>query len=333
MTTRGLTLGKYAPLHRGHQHVIETALKVVDELIVLIYDCPETTDVPLPVRAGWIKYLYPDVRVILGWNGPLETGPDPRIAKIQQNYVKSVITEPITHFFSSEFYGDHMSKALRAIDYRVDEKRKKFPISATDIRKDPFKYRDFVSDIVYHDLIKKIVFLGAESTGKTTITMALADRLKTQYTPEYGREYWMEHQVNGKLTLEQLVEIARGHLIREEFLLYAKGCNRYLFVDSNALTTAMFSKFYHRKVHPELQQLATRAETRYDHVFLCGTDIPYVEDGTRSGASHRLKFQQQIIDDLKKRRIEYTVLKGNLEMRIAKVLDTIEHRVYGEATL
>ncbi len=44
----GLTLGKYAPLHQGHQLVIETALAEMDRLIVIIYDCPEITPIALP---------------------------------------------------------------------------------------------------------------------------------------------------------------------------------------------------------------------------------------------------------------------------------------------
>ena len=51
--THGLTLGKFAPLHKGHQLVIETALAEVDELTVVIYDSPEVTPVPLSVRANW----------------------------------------------------------------------------------------------------------------------------------------------------------------------------------------------------------------------------------------------------------------------------------------
>jgi cytidyltransferase-like protein len=47
----GLTLGKYAPLHKGHQYIIETALSEMDEVIVMAYDSPDVTDVPLQVRS------------------------------------------------------------------------------------------------------------------------------------------------------------------------------------------------------------------------------------------------------------------------------------------
>ena len=69
MKSCGLTLGKYAPFHRGHQHVIETALAEVDHLVVLIYDS-DVTDIPLSVRSRWIRTLYPQVTVIECWDGP-----------------------------------------------------------------------------------------------------------------------------------------------------------------------------------------------------------------------------------------------------------------------
>ncbi|MFC1896208.1 adenylyltransferase/cytidyltransferase family protein [Thermodesulfobacteriota bacterium] len=62
--TRGLTLGKFAPLHKGHQFLIDTALSETDEVFVIVYDCPETTPVPLNVRSRWIGNLYPEVHVI-----------------------------------------------------------------------------------------------------------------------------------------------------------------------------------------------------------------------------------------------------------------------------
>ncbi|HJU53196.1 MAG TPA: hypothetical protein VJ715_01445 [Pyrinomonadaceae bacterium] len=49
--------------------LIETALAELDEVVVIIYDCPLTTLLPLNVRANWIRKLYPRVRVIEAWDG------------------------------------------------------------------------------------------------------------------------------------------------------------------------------------------------------------------------------------------------------------------------
>lgn len=319
--TRGLVLGKFAPLHKGHQYLIETALGEMDEVLVLIYNCPETTDIPLRKRADWIRQLYPRAKVIEAWDGPTETGYTERIKKLNEDYVLQKIKAPITHFYSSELYGEHMSRALKCVNWVVDMERQKYPISGMLIRQNPAAYKEFLDPIVYHNLVKKVVFLGAESTGKTTLTKKLAEMFGTQWMPEHGREYWEKHSVGGKLTLEQLVDLAKEHLEREEELL--PKANNYLFVDTNAITTEMFSRYYHGEAHPELKRLARAAEKRYDYCFVCATDIPYEEDGTRNGETHRKTFQEEILADLDKRGINYVLLGGNIQERIAKVMEVM----------
>ena len=74
----GLVLGKFAPLHKGHQLLIETALEENDHVIVLIYHAPDATSVPLPVRSQWIRDLYPTVQLIEAWDGPAGRSRGPR---------------------------------------------------------------------------------------------------------------------------------------------------------------------------------------------------------------------------------------------------------------
>jgi phosphopantetheine adenylyltransferase len=124
----GLTLGKYAPLHRGHQLVIDTALAEMKHVIVVIYDCPEVTSVPLPVRAAWIRRLYPPVEVIEVWDGPLQVGDTPEIMRMHEEYILGLLAgRRVTYFYSSEFYGAHMSAALGAVDGRSMQNASRCP--------------------------------------------------------------------------------------------------------------------------------------------------------------------------------------------------------------
>lgn len=295
MTRRvGMTLGKFAPLHRGHQHVIETALAEMDEVIVVIYDAPETTSIPLPVRAGWIRSLYPTVEVIEAWGGPTEVGDTPEIKRMHEEYLLALLRDrAITHFYSSEFYGDHVSRAFGAVNRLVDPDRTVVPVSGTAVRQSPYQHRQFVDPVVYRDLVTNVVFLGAPSTGKSTLTERMAAEYNTVWMPEYGREYWETHQVNRRLTPHQLLEIAEGHLEREDKLL--------------------------------LEALARQAETRYDLVFLCGDDIPYDDTWDRSGDVQRKIFQRQIMADLIRRKVPFILLTGTLEERVAKVKNVLSH--------
>ncbi|MFC1851652.1 AAA family ATPase [candidate division CSSED10-310 bacterium] len=315
---RGLTVGKFAPLHKGHQFLIETALAEMDEVIVIIYDCAQTTAVPLTVRSQWLKNIYPQVRVIEAWQGPTEVGHSPEIKKKHEDYIiNSLGLKNITHFYCSEFYGEHMSLALGAENRLVDRERSVVPVSGTAIRADPAQFRQYLHPVVYRDLITNVVFLGAPSTGKTTITSELAREYNTVCMLEYGREYWEKHHSQRRLSPEQLVKVAEGHLAREEQLLYQ--ANRYLFTDTNALTTYMFALYYHGSAHQRLSELALQSASRYDLVFVCDTDIPYDDTWDRSGNVNRQTFQKQIISDLLIRKIPFFMLRGPLKKRIELV--------------
>ncbi|RAW00360.1 AAA family ATPase [Pseudochryseolinea flava] len=314
----GLTLGKFAPLHRGHQYMIETALQEMDEVLVIIYEAKEITTVPLHSRAQWIKSLYPSVKVIEAPDGPTEVGYTERIKKMHETYILALLNGTnISHFYSSEPYGEHMSAALKAVNRIVDTARVNIPISATAIRNNTFANKSFLDPLVYRSLITNVVFLGAPSTGKSTIAEACAKHFQTSFMPEYGREYWELYNVDRRLSATQLVDLAHGHIEREnEKLLKA---DRYLFTDTNAITTFMFSNYYHRYALPELADLAKVAEKRYHCVFLCDVDIPYDDTWDRSGDVNRKQFQEEIITDLEKRNIPFKLLSGSVEERIRKV--------------
>ncbi len=162
-----------------------------------------------------------------------------------------------------------------------------------------------------------VVLLGAPSTGKTTLAERLAAKHDTVWMPEYGREYWETHQVDRRLTLEQLVEIAEGHLEREDRLL--ERATRFLFTDTNALTTRLFSLYYHGAVHPRLDELARLAERRYDVVLVCDIDIPYDDTWDRSGDVQRQDFQAQVVADLNARGLSFQMIRGDLETRVRQV--------------
>ena len=313
----GLTLGKFAPFHKGHQLLIETAVNEVDELIVLIYDDP-VINIALAARAAWIREIYPKIVVIEGVNSPNDTGYTPEIMKIQEDYVLSVLgNRTISHFYSSEPYGVHMSIALNAVNRQVDVSRNIIPISATKIRKNSFENKEFIHPIVYKDLITKVVLLGAPSTGKTTLAEKLAFHFDTQWMPEYGREYWEKHQINKRLTLEDLLKIAETHIEREDALVLQS--NRILFSDTNAITTYLFSLDYHGTALAALENLAKAAENRHDIIFVCDTDIPYDDTWDRSGDVKRKEFQQKIIEDLNNRNLKYYMLSGTIDERIEQV--------------
>lgn len=312
-----MTLGKFAPLHKGHQYILELALEEMDEVVVLIYDT-DVIDIPLTVRAGWIKQMYPQIEVIECWDGPKGYSNEREKEIEEEKYIIEMLNgKRITHFYSSEDYGGHVSRALNAIDRRVDNKREKVHISGTMIRENPYKYREYLESIVYSDMITRVVFVGAMSTGKSTLTEYLAKKYNTVFASEYGRDYWTEHQVDRRITFEAFDEITKGHIEREDKLL--KDTNKYMFCDTNAITTYMYALDYHGRAPEYLERVALENSHRYDIFFLCDDDIPYDDTWDRSGDQKRKIFHKQIIADLKMRRIPYIILRGSVEQRAEKV--------------
>lgn len=148
----GFTIGKFAPLHKGHQYLIEKALSEMDEFYVIIYETKVTT-IPIETRANWIKQIYPQIKLIYAKNPPGQYGLDEKSVKIQTNYLKKVIHGiPVTHFYNSEPYGKFVARNLGIEEVQVDRKREKFPISATEIRKNIKEKEFFMDEIVYRDL-------------------------------------------------------------------------------------------------------------------------------------------------------------------------------------
>jgi len=152
--TVGLIIGKFAPLHKGHRFLIESALGKADRLIVLVYDVPALTKVPVGTRMGWIKKLYPGLEVIDAGIGPAETGDTPEINRKHIEYAKGKLPvgARIDYVFSSEDYGKYLAEALGAENVLVDKARASVPISAGVIRNDPDGFREYVEDFVYEDL-------------------------------------------------------------------------------------------------------------------------------------------------------------------------------------
>ena len=150
----GLTIGKFAPLHKGHEYLIKTAIKEMDELYIIIYDT-DVIKIPIEKRADWIKKLYPEVHIIYALNAPKKYGMDTKSVKLQTEYIKEKVQGiKVTHFYSSEEYGKYVAKALKCVDRRIDNSRENVPISAGKIRNCLEKHKEFLSEIVYEDLKK-----------------------------------------------------------------------------------------------------------------------------------------------------------------------------------
>ena len=150
----GSTIGKFAPSHKGHQYLIETALKEMDKFYIVIYET-DVINIPIQTRANWIKKLYPQVEILYAYHPPKQYGLDEKSVKIQMDYLLPIIQNlNCTHFYSSEKYGEKVAKYLNIIDRRVDEKREIIPIRATNIRENLEKNKEKIEEFIIKDIEK-----------------------------------------------------------------------------------------------------------------------------------------------------------------------------------
>lgn len=152
----GFTIGKFAPFHKGHEYLIETALKEMNKLIVVVYDT-DVIDINTEKRAEWIKEKYPNVEIKFAHNPPSQYGLDKESVNIQMKYLTKIMeNEKPTHFYSSEKYGKSVAEYMNIIDRRVDNERQMFPISASQIRNNIEEKKNWVENRVYLDCKDKL---------------------------------------------------------------------------------------------------------------------------------------------------------------------------------
>lgn len=321
---RGLTFGKFMPLHRGHQFLIDTALSQCDDLTILVYDStPPGVYPPMPLekRLGWVRELYPEAENILGLRDPFPNGEGdgPECAPSYAEQI-SFLGQFDVLFTSEPSYAE-FAGLIGAKHVVVDESRELVPISGTEIRTNVYEARGWMDPLVYSSLIQKVVFVGTESAGKSTLAAKMAEVCDTLWVHEFGRELWEAQGLTG--TFADHLKMARRQYQREEAA--ARQAREFVFCDTNAWTTLQWSLRSYATADQRLIDLVEKTVDEYIWV-VCDNDFGWVQDGTRelegdlSGA-----FQLQQIRDLDRRGIAYYLISGPLERRVEQMLAVIRN--------
>jgi NadR type nicotinamide-nucleotide adenylyltransferase len=124
--------------------------------------------------------------------------------------------------------------------------------------------------------MRKVVIIGPESTGKSTLCSQLAEHYKTCWCPEFAREYLKE--TGGKYDYADLLNIAHGQLELEDSMLINAN-NNFYFIDTDMYVMKVWCEAVYENCHTWiLKQIALR---KYDLYFLCNIDLPWVKDELR----------------------------------------------------
>lgn len=167
--------------------------------------------------------------------------------------------------------------------------------------------------------------MGPESTGKSTLIKKLAIHYATDFVEEYGRTYTAISGTDN-LTGEDFENITEGHRKLVEKAL-TKG-NKVLFVDTEAITTKIFSKMYLGEDF-ESNKIGEAIFTQYfDLYLLLDVDVPWVDDGTRDFPEGRQEHFDRIKAELDIKKIPYVVIGGNYQERFEKSVKEVDKLGY-----
>jgi len=173
--------------------------------------------------------------------------------------------------------------------------------------------------------IVKIVVIGPESTGKSTVCEALANHFHTLWCKEYAREYLLQHATD--YAYEDLLTIAKGQLQLEEQALalvqQSQQGQPILIIDTDMYVMKVWCEFVFGKCHPYiLDQIVDR---HYDGYLLCKPDLPWTKDELREypDLETREKLYHHYRDLLINQTVPWFEVQGAGQQRIQSAIDWI----------
>ena len=169
--------------------------------------------------------------------------------------------------------------------------------------------------------IKKISVTGPESSGKTTLARALAQRLNTLWVPEYARLYLQSK--GPQYSYEDYLKIAEGQMRWEQLMEQrlqqsppkASAKRPPLITDTGALVLKIWGELRFGRYPAYLDQ----ALQEYDLFLLCAPDIPFEPDPLREHPHLREKLFEHYLQHLKTLGKPFQIMRGGVEERVGLV--------------
>lgn len=184
-------------------------------------------------------------------------------------------------------------------------------------------------------MLKKIVAIGPESTGKSTLCELLASHYKTAWVPEYAREYLMKNGTS--YTFADLEKIAREQVGTEDEYALSLLNNadfapvssdnldkKRLFIDTDMYVIKVWGEYvFDQAPAYALDQIVQR---RYDLYLLCNTDLPWVKDELREypDLESRQELYQIYKDIMINQSVPWVDISGAPEERLQKAIAAVE---------
>lgn len=323
---KGFVLGKFLPLHQGHIALINFARNNCDFLYIIV--CSTNAEpVEGVVRKQWLYNELGSCESLSLISFPYDETILPNTSEssrdVSQKWAAALkpVVSDAEIVFTSESYGDYLAEYMDIKHVFFDKNRILFPISGSQITKAPFKYWSFIADATKPWYVKKIVLLGSESTGKSSLAEKLALHFDTIFVPEMAREII---EKTNECTFKHLEEIALLHA--KKIRLTIRFANKLLFLDTDINITKSYSQFLFNQqliVDPWIDEV-----NKADLYLFLEPDCPFVQDGTRLNEEERnqlsLFHKQQFVNS----NIDFVSIYGNWSERFESAVSIIKKKYF-----
>jgi HTH-type transcriptional regulator, transcriptional repressor of NAD biosynthesis genes len=318
---KAFVFGKFMPFHKGHEAMIKFALQHCDVLNVLIC-CSDKEHISGKIRKNWIaKTFAHDKKVKVQIFNYLES--ELPNTSVSSKDVSQIWAEKFKILFpkhslliTSEPYGNFVADFMHIKHLAFDFDRNIVPISASMIQADLFGNWQYLPDSVKPYYAIKVVILGTESTGKSTLTQQLTTHFKCNSVSEVGRDI-VENSNN--FCFEDLKLIAETHANNIEKAVLDH--SPLIIIDTDIHTTLSYSKFvFNKKI---LVSKGIYAANKAQLYLYLNNDAPFFQDGTRFSEDLRNKLDGSHRQILKEKKVDFVEISGNWKERFEKAVSYI----------
>jgi NadR type nicotinamide-nucleotide adenylyltransferase len=169
--------------------------------------------------------------------------------------------------------------------------------------------------------MKKVVVIGPESTGKSTLCEQLAKHYNTNWVPEYAREYLLQH--GARYNYDDLLTIAKGQVALEESIT-ENTRSPLIFIDTDQYVMKVWCEFVFDKCHSYIiDQIKKR---KYDLYLLCNIDLPWVKDELREypDLANREKLYTIYKNIMINQPVPWINISGNNDERLQNAIRSVD---------
>lgn len=305
-----LVLMKALPPTKGHEAMIRFASHF-GKVHVLMDHHPDEPDV-LDRREA-LSYAAPFVHVIAREVIPQVPEDDPNFWALWSEILDSVSDNAggFDYVVGSEDYCKRIADMVDARYIPFDPNRVYCYTKATEVRGEPVKNFDQMMDYFQQLYRTTVTVFGAESTGKTTLSRHMANRLNAPWLYEYARPYL--ESVGAEINTRKMTEIWKGQRALQIIARQQEQNSPWIIQDTDLYTTVGYWEQPHWKdsLGPVPDQLLRDAKHEKSDLYIITlSNIPFEQDPLRYGGDRRESSDEYWIGVAKKYDLNYVVLES-----------------------